>query len=65
MGNFVKLTKRTEDGNYLRLWVHADAIEQLAQESTAQAGNNEGTCVFEDGEVMELIAFNETLDSLN
>lgn len=65
MGNFVKLTKRTEDGNYLRFWVHADAIEQLAQESTAQAGNNEGTCVFLDGEIMELIAFNETLDSLN
>lgn len=65
MGNFVKLTTRKSDGNYFSIWVHADSIDQLSQDSATQASNNEGTCLFVDEEVMELVAFNQTIDSLS
>jgi len=63
MSNFVKLTTRIEEG-YLRTWVNADSISELSQNSATQAENNEGTCEFVDGEIIELVAFNETIDSL-
>jgi hypothetical protein len=63
MSNFVKLTTRIDEG-YLRTWVHADSIVELSQNSATQAENNEGTCEFVDGEIIELVAFNETIDSL-
>lgn len=65
MSNFVKLTTRTQDGNYLRQWVPASTIKSLSQLSGSQDGTNEGTCVFIDDVEIQLIAFNETIDSLN
>ncbi len=65
MSHFVKLTTRTEDGNYERLWLDQSIIKVLSQNSATQGGLNEGTCEFEDGTVIQLIAFNETLESLN
>lgn len=64
MSNFVKLTTRTQDGNYLRQWIPSHLIESLSQLSGSQDGTNEGTCVLLDGTEIQLIAFNETLDSL-
>ncbi len=64
MSHIVKLTTRTEDGNYLRTWVEQSTIKVLSQNSATQAGLNEGTCEFVDGTVIQLIAFNETLESL-
>ena len=64
MGNFVKLTTRNEDGSYLRTWVHADSILGLSQDGT-QASNNEGSCDTVEGDTIELVAFNETIDSLS
>jgi hypothetical protein len=65
MSHFVKLTTRNEDGAYVRTWLDQDSIKELSQNSATQAGNNEGTCVLVDETVIQLIAFNETLDSLN
>jgi hypothetical protein len=64
MSHFVKLTTLTEDGNYLREWVEQATIKVLSQNSASQGGNNAGTCEFVDGTIIELIAFNETLESL-
>jgi hypothetical protein len=64
MGNFVKLTTRGEDGSYTASYVDQSSIKQLSQNGATQAGENEGTCVFVDGTVIELKAFNETLDTL-
>lgn len=64
MANFVKLTIRLENGIYLRQWVPADEILLLKQLSNEQEGNNEGVCVFKDGTKLNLIAFNETIDTL-
>ena len=61
---FVKLTTIAEDGNYLRLWVDVNEIQQLSQLTNSQDGENKGTGRFYDGQVLELIAFNETIDSL-
>jgi hypothetical protein len=65
MGNFVKLTTRSEDGSYTRTWIDQSFIRQVFQNSVTQGGNNEGTCVFQDGTTMQLVSFNETLDSLS
>jgi hypothetical protein len=65
MKKFVKLTTVTEDGNFLRAWVDQDTIKVLSQNSASQGSLNEGTCEFEDGTVIQLISFNETIDSLN
>lgn len=65
MKKFVKLTTRTPEGNYLRTWVGIETIKQLSQLSGSQDGTNEGTCELMDGTIIQLIAFNETLDSLN
>lgn len=64
MANFVKLTTRIENGIYSRLWIPSDEILLLKQLSNEQEGNNEGVCVFKDNSELNLIAFNETLDSL-
>lgn len=64
MANFVKLTTIAADGNYLRIWVHPESIEQLSQKTGSQDGENKGTCLLTSGTTIELIAFNETLDSL-
>lgn len=64
MSHFVKLTTRSEDGSYIRTWLDQSLIQQLFQNSVTQAGNNEATCVFTDGTTMQLVAFNETLDTL-
>jgi hypothetical protein len=65
MKKFVKITTRSEDGAIVRSWIDAEKIIQLSQDSGTQAGNNEGTCIFNDGIVIPIITFNETLDSLN
>ena len=65
MAKFVKLTTILEDGNYERIWVDSDSIRQVSQKTNSQDGENKGTCLFHDGSTLELIAFNETLDSLN
>jgi hypothetical protein len=64
MSHFVKLTTLTEDGNFLRTWVEQDIIKTLSQNSATQASDNNGTCEFVDGIVVQLIAFNETIESL-
>jgi hypothetical protein len=64
MKKFVKITTRKEDGSILRIWTDQERIDELSQ-NIQQQGNNEATCEFVDGSVLELIAFNETLDSLN
>lgn len=64
MGNFVKLTTRTPENNYLFQWVQADTIKSLSQMTGSQDGTNEGTCVFDDGSEIALINFNETIQSL-
>lgn len=63
MVKFVKLTTNG-DGGYLRLWVDATQIKSISQLSGSQDGENQGTCTFVDGTVIQLYAFNETLDSL-
>jgi len=63
MSHFVKLTTVTE-GGYLFSWVDQDAIKQLTQTSGAQAESNEGTCEFEDGTIIPVVGFNETLQTL-
>jgi predicted ATPase len=64
MKKFIKITQRNEDGGILRIWTDQEQIDQLSQ-TIQQQGNNEATCIFLDGTMIELIAFNETLDSLN
>lgn len=64
MKKFAKITTRNEDGSYLRTWIDQDFIHQVTQNSATQAGNNEGTCEFIDGETIELIDFSSTVDSL-
>lgn len=65
MTKFVKITQRNEDGSYLRTWIDRDYIRAVTQHSATQAGNNEGTLEWTDGETIEIVTFNETLDSLN
>ena len=62
MGNFVKLTT-TSEGGYTVTFQDQASIKVLSQTS-AQAGDNEGTCEFIDGTVIELKAFNETIATL-
>lgn len=64
MKKFVKITTRNQDGSIVRSWIDQEQVSQLSQH-TQQQGDNEGTCRFVDGSILELIAFNETLDSLN
>jgi hypothetical protein len=64
MSHFVKLTTLTEDGNFLRTWVDQDTIKELSQNSATQASDNNGTCVFVDGTTINIIGFNETIESL-
>jgi hypothetical protein len=64
MKKFIKITTRNEDGSIVRSWIDQEQIAQLSQH-TQQQGDNEGTCRFVDGSILELITFNETLDSLN
>jgi hypothetical protein len=63
MKKFVKITTRNSDGSIVRSWIDQEQIAQLSQH-TQQQGDNEGTCRFADGSILELITFNETLDSL-
>lgn len=65
MKKFIKITTRNEGGSIVRAWIDADKIVQLSQDSITQAGYNEGTCIFNDGTVISVIDFNETIDSLN
>ena len=64
MKKFVKITTRNEDGSIVINWIDQEEIAQLSQ-TIKQQGDNEGTCRFVDGSILELITFNETLDSLN
>ena len=68
MKKFILIT--TRDGEAIvRSWVDVNSIIKLTQNSITQQGNNEGTCVFENGSSIghsvDIIAFNETIDSLN
>ena len=64
MGQFVKITLRTEGGNHLNKWVDIDTISELSQNSQEQWPNNEGTITFTDGAFVDVIGFNETIESL-
>ena len=64
MKKFVKITTRNSDGSIVRSWIDQEQVAQLSQD-IPQQGNNEATCILVDGTIIELIAFNETLDSLN
>lgn len=64
MKKFVKITLRTDGGNHLNKWVDIDTISELSQNSQEQWPNNEGTIVFTDGAFVDVIGFNETLESL-
>ena len=63
MKKFVKITTRNEDGSILRSWIDQEKIDQLSQ-NIKQQGDNEGSLISVDGTIINLIAFNETLDSL-
>lgn len=65
MGKFVKITLKTEGGNHLKKWVDIDTILELTQTSDVQWPNNEGSITFTDGSFVDVIGFNDTLDSLN
>jgi hypothetical protein len=64
MKKFIKITTRTKDGDILRSWIEQDKIVQLSQ-NIKQQGDNEGSLKSIDGKVIQIITFNETLDSLN
>lgn len=64
MKKFIKVTTRKGE-SIVRSWIDADKIVQLSQNSITQEGQNEGTLVFADGTTIAIIAFNETIDSLN
>jgi hypothetical protein len=64
MKKFVKITTRKGE-SIVRSWIDADKIIQLSQNSITQGGENEGNLVFADGTTIQIIAFNETIDSLN
>lgn len=63
MKKFIIIITRKGDA-IVRNWVDADKIVQFTQNSITQQGQNEGTCVFADGTTIDIIAFNETIDSL-
>jgi hypothetical protein len=64
MRKFVKITTRKDDA-IIRTWIDVEEIDYLSQNSITQEGLNEGTCVLKTSEVIQLIAFNQTIDSLN
>ena len=64
MGNFVKLTTLGEDGSYTRTWIEQASIKELSQNGATQAGDNAGTAVLVDETIIDLCAFNETLETL-
>lgn len=64
MKKFAKITLKIEGGNHLNKWVDIDTISELSQNSQEQWPNNEGTIVFTDGAFVDVIGFNETLESL-
>lgn len=64
MKKFIKITTR-EGEAIVRRWYNVEDIESLSQNSITQQGANEGTCYFVDGYSIDIIAFNETIDSLN
>ena len=64
MGKFVKITLRTDGGNHLKKWVNIDTISEITQTSEVQWPNNEGSITFTDGAYVDVIGFNETIDSL-
>ncbi len=64
MKKFILIT--TRDGEaIIRNWVSADSIVQLSQNSITEASQNEGTCIFQDGLKISIIAFDQTINSLN
>lgn len=65
MSKFVKITTLDPSGNYLRSWIPIEKIEELSQLSGSQDGDNRGNCLLTNGTTVDLVAFNETLDSLN
>jgi len=64
MKKFIKITTRKDDA-ILRSWINIEDVAFLTQNSITEEGVNEGFCVFTDGKTANLIAFNETLESLN
>ncbi len=64
MKHFVKITIRTEGGNHLKKWIDQETISELSQNSQEQWPNDEGTCLFIDGATIDIISFNETIESL-
>lgn len=64
MKKFIKIT--TRDGEaIIRSWISVDEIAQLRQNSITEEGKNEGTCRFADNITIPIIAFSETIESLN
>ncbi len=64
MKKFIKVTTRKGE-SIVRSWIDADKIVQLSQNSITQGGENEGTLVFADGTTIQIIAFDQTINSLN
>lgn len=64
MKKFIKITTRQGEA-YIKNWITSDTVLQLVQNSITQEGKNEGTCIFTDGTTVEIISFNETIESLN
>jgi hypothetical protein len=64
MKKFVKITTRGGEA-IIRTWIDVEDIDYLTQDSITQQGLNEGTLVLKNAEVIQLISFNETIDSLN
>jgi hypothetical protein len=65
MKKFVKITTRFPDGSIQRTWIGQQEILQLTQNSVTQGGENEGTCELIDGEIIDIIDFNATIESLS
>lgn len=64
MKKFIFITTRKDEA-IIRSWVDAEKVVQLFQNSITQQGQNEGTCLFVDGTSIDIIAFDETIDSLH
>jgi hypothetical protein len=69
MKKFIKITTREGDA-ILRSWIDINEIIELRQNSITQQGNNEGTLIYFHYDMkiirhIDIIAFDETIDSLN
>ncbi len=64
MKKFILITTR-DGGMITRSWIDADNIDEVSQNSIDEASQNEGVCILKDGTEFRIIAFDQTIDSLN